>query len=163
MDFDMAFDRLLGNEDGYSNHPDDPGGETMWGITAKVARANGYSGSMKDMPKDTAKDIYRTLYWTESKCDRMPGAVAFQVFDAAVNHGVKQANKFLQRAIGVPDDGVIGLQTLGKLSTMAPAAVVLAFNAEREEFYTFLDTWGSFGKGWSRRVATNLRYAARDV
>lgn len=163
MNFDMAFDRLLGNEGGYSNHPDDPGGETMWGITAEVARKNGYSGPMKDMPKDTAKDIYRALYWTAAKCDRMPGAVAFQVFDAAVNHGVRQAAKFLQRALGVPDDGVIGLQTLGKISAMPSAAVVLAFNAEREEFYTFLNTWGSFGKGWSRRVATNLRYAAQDV
>jgi len=163
MNFDEAFDRLIGHEGGYSNHPADPGGETMWGVTADVARANGYAGPMKDMPRDVAKAIYERLYWKAAQCDKMPSAIAFQVFDAAVNHGVSQAVKLLQRSLGVSADGVIGPQTITKLALTPVCALVLRFNAEREEFYTGLSTWASFGKGWSRRVAGNLRYAAQDI
>jgi len=163
MNFDTAFDRLIGHEGGYSNHPSDPGGETMWGVTIAVARANGYAGAMRDMPRDVAKAIYRAQYWDKVQADNMPFPVAFQVFDAAVNHGTVQAAKFLQRAAGVADDGAIGPKTLAAVGARDPAALLLLFNAEREQFYTDLPTWASFGKGWSRRVVTNLRYAAGDL
>lgn len=163
MTFDTAFDRLIGHEGGYSNHPDDPGGETMWGITAAVARANGYAGAMRDLPRDVAKNIYRAQYWDKVRAESMPFSVAFQVFDAAVNHGAGQAAKFLQRAAGVADDGAIGPKTLAAVAAVPAAALLMLFNAEREQFYTDLNTWPSFGKGWSRRVVTNLRYAAGDL
>lgn len=161
--FDTAFDRVIGHEGGYVNHPNDPGGETMWGITIAVAHANGYTGPMRDLPRDKAKAIYRDQYWHKVKADSMPFPVAFQVFDAAVNHGTGQAAKFLQRAAGVMDDGVIGPKTVAAVSECSEAAILLRFNAEREQFYTNLPTWASFGKGWSRRVVTNLRYAAGDL
>lgn len=163
MSFDLAFDRLIGHEGGYSNHPDDPGGETMWGITQAVARSNGYLGAMRDMPRGTAKAIYRAQYWDKVKADAMPSPVAFQVFDAAVNHGASQAVKFLQRAAGVDADGIIGPKTLSAISNKELSALLFLFNAEREQFYTDLPTWASFGKGWSRRVVANLRYAAQDI
>ena len=56
--FDNAFNLLIGNEGGYVNNSADPGGETNWGITQAVAVDNGYSGSMKLMQKETAKQIY---------------------------------------------------------------------------------------------------------
>ena len=37
--FDQCFDKLISHEGGYVNDPRDPGGETMWGVTARVARA----------------------------------------------------------------------------------------------------------------------------
>ncbi|WP_083714435.1 glycoside hydrolase family 108 protein [Achromobacter sp. MFA1 R4] len=163
MNFDTAFDRLIGHEGGYSNHPDDPGGETMWGVTVAVARASGYAGPMRSMPRETAKAIYRAQYWDKVKADSLPFAVAFQVFDAAVNHGNGQAAKFLQRAAGVADDGIIGPKTLAAITARGAASILLLFNAEREQFYTDLKTWPSFGKGWSRRVVANLRYAAGDI
>ena len=163
MNFDTAFDRLIGHEGGYVDHPDDPGGQTNWGVTIAVARASGYAGPMRDMPRGTAKAIYRTQYWEKVRADSMPFAVAFQVFDAAVNHGTRQAAKFLQRAAGVADDGAIGPQTLAAVQDREPAALLFLFNAEREQFYTDLKTWPSFGKGWSRRVVANLRYAAKDI
>lgn len=163
MNFDTAFDRLIGHEGGYVNHPSDPGGETMWGVTARVARAFGYAGPMSELPREAAKAIYRSQYWDTIKADSMPPAVAFQVFDAAVNHGVAQAAKFLQRAAGVTADGVIGPKTLAAVNDRDTAALVFLFNAEREQFYTDLPTWATFGKGWSRRVVGNLRYAAEDV
>ena len=159
--FDKAFDLLIGNEGGYVNNPKDPGGETNWGITRTVAVDNGYDGSMKLMPKETAKGIYKKMYWDKLQCDQLPFVVAFQLFDAGVNHGNSQAVKFLQRALSVVDDGVIGAQTIAAVSKLDDLQIVMLFNAERIEFYAALKTFSTFGKGWVRRVASNLKLAAK--
>lgn len=158
MNFDQAFDRLLGHEGGYSNNPADPGGETMWGVTLRVARANGYQGPMRDLPRDTAKAIYRKLYWDAVKADQLPDTVRFDMFDGAVNSGVSQSIKWLQRAAGVADDGSIGPQTLAAVAA-AGAGISAKFNGQRLEFMADLPTWSSFGRGWARRIASNLQGA----
>ncbi len=112
MKFAAAFTKLLGHEGGYSNNPADPGGETNWGVTRRVAEANGFHGDMRAFTQDDAMAIYDRLYWMKVSADDLPAAVRFDVFDAAVNSGVGQATKWLQRALGVSDDGVIGRQTL---------------------------------------------------
>lgn len=154
--FVRAFHELLGHEGGYSNNPSDPGGETMWGVTKRIAIREGYHGDMKDMPLDIAQDIYHAKYWLDI-CDRLPYSLAFNIFDACVNHGVRQSIRFLQRAIGVQDDGVIGRQTMEALFESETCKTIALFNAERLTFYTKLTTWSVFGKGWSRRVAHNLK------
>lgn len=155
MTFDDAFDRLLGHEGGYANDSRDPGQETMWGVTAKVARRNGYQGEMRYLPRDKAKQIYRDLYWAPIRADELPEALRFDVFDAAVNSGVEQAVKWLQRVVGVPADGAIGPQTLAAVAK-ADALVPARFLGVRLQFMTDLPVWGAFGKGWSRRIAANL-------
>lgn len=157
--FDRAFVALLGNEGGYSNDPADPGGETMWGITVSVARENGYVGAMKDMDQTVAKAIYAKRYWLPA-FDTLPYPVAFQVFDGAVNSGVGQSVRWLQRAVGVADDGKLGPLTLAAVSAAPVAAVVLLFNAERLVFMTKLSNWSADGRGWARRIAGNLRKGA---
>lgn len=159
--FDKAFDLLIGNEGGYVNNQADPGGETNWGITRTVAVDNGYDGSMKLMPKETAKQIYKKMYWDKLQCDQLSFVVAFQLFDAGVNHGNSQAVKFLQRALSVVDDGVIGAKTIAATNSLDDLQIVMLFNAERIEFYSSLKTFSTFGKGWVRRVASNLKLAAK--
>jgi lysozyme family protein len=154
--FDRAFSALLGHEGGYVNNPDDPGGETNWGITVAVARENGFLGAMRDMDAEVAKAIYLKRYWLPA-FDELPYPVAFQVFDGAVNSGVGQAVRWLQRAVGVADDGKLGPVTLGAAQLADPHSLVLIYNAERLEFMTKLTIWASFGRGWARRIATNLR------
>lgn len=156
MNFDQAYDRLMGHEGGYANHPDDPGGETMWGVTARVARAAGYTGPMRDLPRETAKAIYRAQYWAPVKADQLPAAVRFDVFDGAVNSGVKQSVKWLQEAAGATPDGAIGPLTLAAAMAAGPA-LSARYNAARLRFMTDLPTWPSFGKGWARRIAANLQ------
>ena len=163
MDFDQAFERLIGHEGGYTNHPDDPGGETNWGVTKRTALANGYTGPMRDLTRVQAKHIYREAYWGRANADDYDPAIGFQLFDAAVNHGIGNAIRFLQRAVGVADDGSVGPQTVAAINSMQVADVLARFNAERLDFYTRLSTWPSFGRGWARRVAENLRYAAEDA
>lgn len=161
--FGEAFDRLIGHEGGYVDHPDDPGGETNWGVTLRTAREAGYTGDMRDLTREQAREIYRVAYWGRARCEEFDGAIAFQLFDAAVNHGVGNAIRFLQRAAGVADDGVIGPVTMKAVKSMAVTDVLARFNAERLEFYTQLSTWPTFGRGWARRVAGNLRYGADDA
>mgnify|MGYP000845166271 FL=1 len=160
--FNQFIERVLSHEGGYVNHPKDPGGETNWGITKRTAQANGYSGSMRAMTREQAIDIYRQAFWERYHADQMPEAVAFQFFDACINHGHGNAARMLQRAAGVPDDGVIGAVSLKAINSLPENDLLLRFNAERLVFYTKLGTFGSFGKGWIRRVAQNLIHASAD-
>lgn len=162
MTYDDAFERLIGNEGAYSNNPADPGGETMYGITKRVAVNFGYTGAMKDLPLVTAKDIARKGYWVTAGCDNFDFAIAYQLFDMSYNHGPAQSIKFLQGAVGVQADGVIGAQTMKAVGAIPVLGVVCLINAQRIDFYVSLGTWLTFGKGWSRRVAANLRFGVLD-
>ena len=166
MSNDAAFgafiNRVLSHEGGYVNHQKDPGGETNWGVTLRTARANGYTGAMRNMTREDAIGIYYQAFWLRYRCAEMPDAVAFQFFDACVNHGFGNASRMLQRAVGVADDGVVGNITLAAVARLPENDVLLRFNAERLDFYAKLSTFASFGKGWVRRVSGNLRHAAAD-
>lgn len=159
--FDEAFDRLLGNEGRYSNNPADPGGETMWGITIHEARAHGYLGPMRDMPKDFAKNIYRADYW-DVFGDETPPAIKFQGFDFAVNAGCSTAIRKMQLALGVADDGRWGPISAKAMAAVDPNDVLMRFAAQRLFFYTSLSKWPNFGRGWTRRIANDLLYSAKD-
>lgn len=159
------FNRLMKHEGGYVNHPRDPGGETMWGVTKRVAVAHGYTGPMRQLPKATAERIFEKSYFNAVGGGLLDPLVSWQVTDAAYNHGNKQAVKFLQRAAGLTGnavDGLIGPRTLAAVNAKDKNDVAMLFLAERLEFFTNLSTWITFGKGWARRVATNLRLAAED-
>lgn len=162
MNFAQAFDRLIGNEGGYSFNAADPGAETMWGITARVARANGYAGDMKVLPRETAATIYKARYWDAIDAEQLPALLRFEVLDAAVNSGVQQAVRWLQRAVGVTDDGALGPMTLAAVHGADPLRLALAFNGERLDLMTSLPTWGNFGRGWARRIAANLKALAAE-
>jgi lysozyme family protein len=126
---DELIDRVIAREGGYADHPADRGGATCWGITAAVARAEGYDGPMRAMPRAVAVAIYRHRYWEApgwpAVASRAP-ALAAELFDAGVNMGVGTAAIFLQRALnalnrGARDyadvilDGRVGARTLAAL------------------------------------------------
>lgn len=152
MNLEQSLKHLLGNEGGFVDHPQDPGGATNFGITQRVARANGYQGDMRSLPLSTALAIYKKDYWDPIKADQLPDALRFHVFDAAVNSGPGQAVKWLQRAAGVNQDGLIGPQTISAASRVT----VAQYSGIRLRFMTDLATWPAFGKGWARRIADNL-------
>ena len=122
-------DALIEREGGYVNHPADKGGPTCFGITEAVARAHGYAGPMRQLPRQEAIAIYKRLYWLRPGFDRIATRsvrVAAELFDAGVNMGPAVAATFLQRALTAlnrnasdyPDlvpDGRIGSQTLAAL------------------------------------------------
>jgi lysozyme family protein len=144
--FDAAFRTLIGNEGGYSNNPADPGGETMYGITKRVAVEHGYTGDMHDLPLDLAKSIAKAEYWDPIGGDELEDRLDFQVFDACYNSGQGHADKWLGLAQQPPTDDVEKL--------------IMRFDAQRLLFLAELPVWPTFGRGWARRIAENFLRAA---
>lgn len=159
--FEKALDFTLKFEGGYVNDPDDPGGETNRGVTKAVyddyRKGKGLAvQSVRHITEAEIEDIYRTRYWDASQCDQMRWPLNAVVFDAAVNAGVGQARKLLQRALGVADDGKWGKGTAAAVALCAPVTVARKCNEEREEFYRGLvakrPVLGKFLDGWLNRL-----------
>ena len=128
---EALIDALIEREGGFVNHPADKGGPTIFGITEAVARAHGYAGAMRLLPREEAAAIYRRLYWLRPRFDQVEQRaprVAGELFDTGVNMGPAVAATFLQRALTAlnrggkdyPDlvpDGRIGPRTLAALDS----------------------------------------------
>lgn len=156
MDFNTAFDRLMGNEGGYVNNPADPGGETNWGISKRSYPDVDIQG----LTRDGAKAIYLRDFWRVLG-DVNP-ALKFQAFDFAVNSGVQTAIRKLQAAIGVADDGHWGLVSATRLAGFDLSDALMLYIGQRLRFWASLSTVKTFGAGWMNRAATNLDFAAKD-
>ena len=154
MNFDSAFDTLLKHEGGFSNHAADPGGATRYGVTEAVAREVGYRGDMRDLPLDLAKRIYKNKYWDSIKAEELPPAARYAVFDGAVNSGPGQAIKWLQRSLGVLDDGIIGPKTIAAANAVNPDALRMRMLSQRLKFMASLANWPAFSRGWANRIAS---------
>ena len=129
VEVDAMVDALIEREGGFVANPADKGGPTCFGITEAVARANGYRGAMRQLPREEAAAIYKRLYWLRPRLDEVAERserVAAELFDTGVNMGPAVAITFLQRALTAlnrngkdyPDlvpDGRIGAQTLAAL------------------------------------------------
>jgi lysozyme family protein len=153
MNFDKCFEKLISHEGGYVNNSKDPGGETKFGISKR-------SYPHLDIASLTLSDVralYKRDFWDRAQCDRLPPSIAFDVFDCAVNSGIGQSIRFLQRAVGVADDGSVGPLTIAAVGRLEPEAVQARFNGHRLDFMTRLSTWPVFGAGWARRIAENLK------
>ncbi|WP_414902013.1 glycoside hydrolase family 108 protein [Sphingomonas flavalba] len=156
MDIDDLIDAAIGREGGYADHPADRGGPTRFGISEAVARANGYAGPMRALPRATAERIYRRLYWEQPGYARIAAAapaIAAELFDTGINMGPAVATAFLQRALNAlnrdaadyPDiaaDGALGPQTEAALTAFldrrrpgGEAVLLRALNALQGERY----------------------------
>ena len=151
---------VLAYEGGYVNHPDDPGGATNFGVTQRV-----YDGfrrgigeptrSVRHITEVEVDMIYQQQYWATVKGDLLPSGLDLTVYDFAVNSGPGRSVKFLQRELGVTDDGVIGNVTLSAVSALdadGVKQVIRGINNARWAWLKRLRHWGTFGKGWTRRV-----------
>ncbi|MBF0422760.1 MAG: glycoside hydrolase family 108 protein [Magnetococcales bacterium] len=149
--FETCLEFVLAHEGGYSNDPNDPGGETRFGISKRQ-----YPNlDIAHLTRETAADIYRNDYWRRICGDDLPPALAMVVFDAAVNQGVAKASRMVQESLGVTVDGAIGPDTLAMLARKKPADAVRDFMARRACHYAWLvaknPSMGSFLMGWYRR------------
>jgi lysozyme family protein len=168
MNFDRAFDRLIGHEGKFTDNPLDDGNWTggkqgrgrLVGTKYGIAAASYPHLDIKNLTLDEAKHIYKEDFW-DILGDAHP-AVKFQVFDAAVNHGHGNAVRILQRAVGVADDGKWGPVSQAALAPMDHNDVLLRFLAYRLKFWAALKRFDEFGRGWTNRGADNLLYAAED-
>lgn len=127
--FDAAFDFVIGSEGGYSNDPDDVGGETRFGIS-KRAYPN---VDIEQLTLEQAKQIYYRDYWTPAGCNALTGPMALLVFDCSVNQGIGRAREIFA-------------------TQKQPAE----FQAERALHYAGLPTFKTYGRGWMRRLFNGI-------
>ena len=97
--------------------------------------------------------LYKAKYWDTVKGDDLPEGVDYAVFDFAINSGPSRAAKTLQSVLNTNPDGQIGPTTLRALETANAREVATAVCEARLAFLQSLSTYGTFGKGWSRRVS----------
>ena len=147
---------ILKHEGGYVDHPEDPGGATMKGIT--LATFSAFKG--KPMSKDELRaisdadvnTIYKDQYWDALNCDDLKSGVDLLAFDMAVNKGVRRAVRLMQRAAGATEDGVLGPKTMAAINAMDADDLIAKVSEGRRDFYKSLKTFATFGRGWLRRV-----------
>lgn len=164
-DLDKALEFLLDEEGGWSDHPSDRGGKTMWGVTQAVY--DDYRTRLKKLTKQSVakttkaevREIYDVLYWRAAGCDRLPWPINYVTFDAAVNSGVSRAVRWTQAGVGVPADGKIGPATVAaaqKIVSSGDSAGVLAIVDQRVQFLAALvkrtASQQAFLLGWWRRT-----------
>lgn len=155
--FDACHEITAKWEGGWSDHPADPGGKTMYGITqATLSNWLGRPASdseIRNLSRDTAKAIYRDRYWKRIGGDTLPPGVDLCVYDFGVNSGPDRAVKSLQAALGVKADGWVGDTTRLAAVGANKRALIDELCDRRLAFLKKLPTWPKFGKGWSNRVA----------
>lgn len=165
--FQRSLSLVLKWEGGFVNHPKDPGGATNKGITLatfrRYVKRNGTVDDLKRITDAQVSTVYRKQYWDAVKGDDLPSGVDYAVFDFAVHSGPARAAKYLQAAVGVDRDGKIGPVTIAAARGMNAVDLVAAICAKRMAFLKRLNTWPTFGKGWTNRVNDVVREAAKMV
>jgi len=161
--FHACLAEVFGQEGGFADHPQDPGGATMMGITrATLSDWRGYQVSeaeVRALTRAEAEAIYRARYWGPLRCDELPRGVDLMVFDFGVNAGPARSARLLQTALGVAADGIIGPVTLAAARHADVPALLERMARAREAYYRSLETFPTFGKGWLRRTE-EVRLAA---
>jgi lysozyme family protein len=156
QNFAQALQAVLKHEGGFVNNPKDPGGMTNLGCTKAVWEEHcGHPVEEKAMRALTPADVaplYKRKYWDKVQGDELPNGVDYVVFDCAINSGPGRAAKMLQACVGVEPDGGIGPKTLAAVRAADPQQLVKDYAKRRLSFMMDLPTWGTFGKGWTRRV-----------
>ena len=157
-----ALPLVLRHEGGFVNHKDDPGGATNKGVTIGTLKRLGIDVDgdgdsdivdLRNLRQSDVERVYKLFYWDAVKADQLPSGVDYAVFDFGVNSGPARAAKHLQKVVGAAQDGDIGPKTLALVARADPQDVVTALQDSRLRFLRGLKTWGTFGKGWGRRVA----------
>ena len=163
--FKTALTLILKLEGGWSHHADDPGGATNHGITLKTYQhainhhivpkpQTSPLQALKTIKKDEVTTIYYELFWRRAHCQELPASLALMHFDAAVNHGVTRAIKFLQAAIAAEIDGEWGPETKTKSQTAPLQRTLDAYQEVRENHYKTRPHFKTFGRGWLKRLTT---------
>ena len=165
--YEHCLEMILHHEGGYVNHPKDPGGETNLGVTKRVYEEWGGEKDMVDLLVEDVAPIYQKIYWDRCKCDDLPSGLDLCVFDFAVNAGPSRSAKFLQRLIGTTVDGGIGPNTLkavhNYVEEVGLETAIEDYQSARQEYYEALDTFDTFGRGWTRRVEETTSSALEMV
>ena len=147
--------------EGYeSDDPDDAGGHTRFGIS-KV-----YHPDMWRNGPPTWEDaiaFYRREFWNKCRCGELPNGLDIVVFDSAIPSGIDDAGRWLQQALKVKVDGVIGSKTLLAASRVRPEPIIRAITISRQQHYATLAAYKKYGAGWFGRSLDCYSLALANV
>ena len=164
--FEACLREVLKHEGGWADHPKDPGGATMKGVTiGTFAQFKGRKVTKEELRNISDADlraIYRRKYWDKVRGDDLPLGLDLVAFDAAVNSGPARGARWLQHGLGIATDGKIGPVTIAAArAANVPQVIDYACNA-RLDFLRSLRTWPTFGRGWAARVS-DVRSTAKRM
>lgn len=160
MKFEDAIGFVLKYEGGYVNDPDDPGGETKFGISKKSYPDR----DIKALSIADATQIYREDFWDKYGIEKLPPWIRLHVFDAAVNQGPVPAIMMLQKALEmVPVDGILGQTTALAAHKAHPIKLTVAYTNERKSRYGRSATFKTFGAGWLSRLVDVTLETVKEV
>lgn len=150
-EFNIAFEKMLSHEGGYSNDPDDSGGETYKGISrahhknwSGWSRIDKYKGKpdflsiidKDDLLQNEIEEFYRSNFWSPLNADQISNqTIANSIFDFGVNAGIATSVRLIQSIIGTKADGIIGEQTVKRLNSIDFSYVQAAFTVAKMEYY----------------------------
>lgn len=171
--FEECVNIIFGKEGGYGNDPDDAGGPTNMGITQGALshwlKRPATVQDVKDLTRETAKQIYYDDYWLPSECDALPKGVDLALFNIVVNAGVFRGQQLFQETLaelGVYKgkiDGDIGEKTALALSQVNPIDFLNMYEVRIGSYYQSLNKFWKFGKGWMNRLEEIMRIARKTV
>lgn len=157
-------------EGDYSDDPDDPGGKTKYGITERVAREYGYTGSMEDLTQEKANEIYTELYIKAPGFDRildLSPAVGHKLIDSGVNLGTMRIGRWFQELLNkysldgksyptIKIDGVVGEKTAEAYKNLEKARgkvkacelIIKGLDGYQATWYLSLNKYAKYTVGW---------------
>lgn len=160
--FLSAVHKVLAHEGGHVDHPNDPGGETNWGISTRFLRGIGDQRDVEDLSEGDAIALYKEHFWNVLGLDGIgDDTLAEKIFDIAVNMGNGWAGRLLQRALratGYPvkEDGIVGAKTIQAANAAIPQCLLAALRSEQAGRYRELiaknPSLGAFANGWNTRA-----------
>lgn len=170
--FTTAVDVVLDHEGGYVNDPDDPGGETKFGISKRA-----YPDlDIASLEVEDAEEIYRRDYWQECggpDISDFDVGLAVTVLDHAVNAGVSNAVKILQRlAESEVVDGIWGENTRAAVRNWLKNATLdqtrfdfptNLYTRERLAYYVEISNFDKYGDGWFNRTISTHNTAVEET
>jgi len=172
MDFDKAFERLIGHEGGFQRDPHDRANWSTGKIGQGELRGTKYGISAMSYPGEDienltlerAKFLYYRDFWAAAGCDLVPVPVKYALFDTAVHTSAPgkpvTAIKMLQRSVGAHDDGILGSRTAMAIANFDPYRLLARFIGERIDYTNNnREQWARYGAGWSQRFAEILKAA----
>jgi lysozyme family protein len=151
--FARSLELVLDHEGGWADHPKDPGGATMRGVTLATFRdhfgADKTKADLRAITQEQLQHVYRVGYWDALRCDDLPAGVDYAVFDSAVNSGPRRAREWLQQASGRKASAPLDPQEVVKQDSWETINKLLNI---RLAFLRGLVAWDTFGRGWRRRI-----------
>jgi len=96
MSWERAIEFILQWEGGYVNDPQDPGGETKYGISKRAHP----TVDIQALDRTQAEAIYKEKYWDAMGCGHLTDPLDIVVFDSAVNCGKVRTGTWLKVSSG---------------------------------------------------------------